>query len=258
MGYQDTLGFLQASSDFSWQLGYADQAAARGRQSLAMAHESSNPWDVATALLYSGYAALALPGRSAVAEEAQAVIEIATEWGIAYSAAWGLALRGWALAQQGQMRRGHCARFDRGSTAMLALGVAAVRPMTCIYTWPRRISLAGRSSEALASVDESLHDIATMGSGLQYKGETLRLKGEALLLHGAQAAEAEACFQQSIDLTHSQQAKAWELRAATSMARLWQKQGKRQEARSLLQDVYGWFTEGFDTAVSERRCSPAE
>ena len=61
-------------------------------------------------------------------------------------------------------------------------------------------------------------------------------------------AEAEACFQQSLAIARRQQAKSWELRAATSLARLWQQQGKRQEAYDLLAPVYGWFTEGFDTA----------
>ncbi len=62
------------------------------------------------------------------------------------------------------------------------------------------------------------------------------------------AADAEACFQASIDIAHRQQTKSWELRAATSLARLWQQQGKTKEARELLTPVYHWFTEGFDTA----------
>jgi predicted ATPase len=64
----------------------------------------------------------------------------------------------------------------------------------------------------------------------------------------SEAAQAEACFQQSLTIAHRQQAKSWELRAATSLARLWQQQGKQTEARELLAPVYSWFTEGFDTA----------
>jgi predicted ATPase len=75
------------------------------------------------------------------------------------------------------------------------------------------------------------------------------LKGELLLqLSSDNAAEAESCFHQALSVARSQQAKSWELRAATSRARLWQQQGKRQEAYDLLAPVYGWFTEGFDTA----------
>ncbi len=76
-----------------------------------------------------------------------------------------------------------------------------------------------------------------------------RLKGELLLaLSGDNQPEAEACFHQALATARQQQAKSWELRAATSLARLWQSQGKRQEAHELLEPVYAWFTEGFDTA----------
>jgi len=76
-----------------------------------------------------------------------------------------------------------------------------------------------------------------------------RLRGELLLQHAvAQPGEAEACFQQALAIARRQQAKSLELRAATSLARLWQQQGKRREAHALLAPVYHWFTEGFDTA----------
>ena len=82
-----------------------------------------------------------------------------------------------------------------------------------------------------------------------YEAELYRLKGALLLQQSSDnQAEAETCFQQAIDIARSQQAKSLELRAATSLARLWQQQGKRQEAHDLLAPVYNWFTEGFDTA----------
>jgi predicted ATPase len=81
------------------------------------------------------------------------------------------------------------------------------------------------------------------------EAEIYRLKGALLLAQSPDnQAEAETCFQHAIRIAQSQQAKSWELRAATSLARLWQQQGKRQEAHDLLAPVYGWFTEGFDTA----------
>jgi len=76
-----------------------------------------------------------------------------------------------------------------------------------------------------------------------------RLKGELLLQQSSgNSTEAEVCFHHAINIAQSQQAKSWELRAATSLARLWHQQGKRQEAHDLLAPVYEWFTEGFDTA----------
>ena len=89
----------------------------------------------------------------------------------------------------------------------------------------------------------------------RWDAELYRLKGEILLVHSAEHhAEAETCFRQALDVARRQQAKSWELRAATSLSRLWQQQGKRAEAHTLLAEVYDWFTEGFDTAdVREAR-----
>jgi predicted ATPase len=81
------------------------------------------------------------------------------------------------------------------------------------------------------------------------EAEMLRLQGELQLqLARPNVSQAEACFQQALAVARRQQAKSLELRAALSLARLWQSQGKRQEANDLLAPVYGWFTEGFDTA----------
>ena len=93
--------------------------------------------------------------------------------------------------------------------------------------------------------------------GRLYEAELYRLKGELLLPQGGyrlQAAgsrgktdEAEECFQQAIEIARRQSAKSWELRAATSLARLWQQQSKQREAHQLLSEICNWFTEGFDT-----------
>jgi predicted ATPase len=79
--------------------------------------------------------------------------------------------------------------------------------------------------------------------------EAYRLQGELLLRQATpNVSQAEACFQHALAIAHRQQAKSWELRAAMSLSRLWQLQGKRAEAYDLLAPLYGWFTEGFDTA----------
>src|SRR5262249_55617955 len=100
----------------------------------------------------------------------------------------------------------------------------------------------------LTALAEALTRAETTGERW-YESEIYRLKGELLLQqNAANQAEAETCFQQAITVAQNQQAKSGELRAATSLARLWQQQGKRQEAHDLLASVYNWFTEGFDTA----------
>ncbi len=82
-----------------------------------------------------------------------------------------------------------------------------------------------------------------------YEAELCRLQGELLLkTKGQPEPQAEVCFQQAIEVARRQEAKLWELRATVSLARLWQRQGKSEQARQMLAQIYGWFTEGFDTA----------
>jgi predicted ATPase len=115
----------------------------------------------------------------------------------------------------------------------------------------------GRTEEGLAVLAEAEVFIAETGERWE-EAELYRLKGELTLQQRqgesqkvdsqkSKEEEAEACFLQAIDVARQQQAKSWELRAATSLARLWQQQGKKAEAYKLLSEVYGWFTEGFDT-----------
>ena len=106
----------------------------------------------------------------------------------------------------------------------------------------------GQPEEGLTALTEALTLVDTTGERW-YESELYRLKGELLLQQSLDnQVEAENCFQQALSTARSQQAKSFELRTAISLARLWQSQGKRQEAYDLLTPVYHWFTEGFDTA----------
>jgi predicted ATPase len=106
----------------------------------------------------------------------------------------------------------------------------------------------GQVEEGLAVLDEAIEAVENTGEHL-YEAELCRLKETILLQHSVyDIAQVEWYFQKSLTVSHNQQAKSWELRASTSLAKLWQSQGKRQEAFDLLASVYGWFTEGFDTA----------
>ena len=107
---------------------------------------------------------------------------------------------------------------------------------------------AGQTTEGLEALAEALATLAK--SRVRWcEAELYRLRGELLLQHAVpQPGEAEACFQQALGVARRQQAKSLELRAAMSLARLWQGQGKHTEAHQRLAEVYGWFTEGFDTA----------
>ena len=106
----------------------------------------------------------------------------------------------------------------------------------------------GRLNDGLSALAEA-QAVANETEGRGYDAEIYRLKGELLLKQDdSNAAEAQSCFQRAIEIARNQSAKSWELRATMSLARLLAKQGRRDEARAMLADIYGWFTEGFDTA----------
>jgi predicted ATPase len=155
-------------------------------------------------------------------------------------------LRGWALAESGHREEGR-AQIQQGLAAYRATGATRVRPYQLGLLAETSAQL-GHTTEGLAALAEAL---ATLDqSGVRWwEAELYRLRGELLLQHaGAQPGEAEACFQQALTVARRQQAKSLELRAAMSLARLWQRQGQHAAARELLTPIYGWFTEGFDTA----------
>jgi len=170
---------------------------------------------------------------------------LSTEQGFPYWLAIGTMVRGWALALQGQAEDG-IAQIRQGLTAWQATGAEFVRPYF-LTLLAEAYAQRGQAEEGLAVVSEALETVATTGERF-YEAELHRLQGELSLQLPTPLAEAEACLQQALAVARRQQAKSLELRAAMSLSRLWQRQGKRAEAHQLLAEVYGWFTEGFDTA----------
>ena len=137
--------------------------------------------------------------------------------------------------------------MEQGLKAWHATGAEVLRPYG-LALLAEAHSQMGRYETGLTLLTEALA-VTNHTEERRWEAELHRLKGELLLhLPSDNATEAEACFQQSLDIARNQQAKSWELRAATSLARLWQQQDKRQDAYDLLAPVYKWFTEGFDTA----------
>src|SRR5262249_53093757 len=110
------------------------------------------------------------------------------------------------------------------------------------------LNQAGRVEEGLDALREGM-DVAQQTNEPFYEAELYRLRGEALVKQGILSlSEAESCFQRAIEIARQQQAKSFELRAVMSLARLWLQQGKLEEGRAILADIYGWFTEGFESA----------
>ena len=155
-------------------------------------------------------------------------------------------IRGWALTEQGQNVEG-LAQMRQGLADLRATG-AEIRLPYYLALLAEACSKAGQIEEGVTLLTEALAQARRKGESWR-EAELYRLQGELLLsLSGDHQAEAEAGFQQALDMARRQQAKMLELRAAMSLSRLWQQQGKRQAAHQLLAEIYAWFTEGFDTA----------
>jgi predicted ATPase len=234
------------ASQALWLLGYPDQGRARNEEAVTLAQHIVHPYSLCYVLsLAAGIHQFRREVRAAQ-ERAEATISLAQEQGFPSFRAHGAILRGWALAQQGQAQAG-MEQITQGLTAWRATGAEIAR----LY-WLALLAEAqgtlGEPEAGLTVLTEALTLAETTGERW-YDPELYRLKGELLLQQYADnQADAETCFHHAISVAQSQQAKSWELRAATSLARLWQRQGKRVEAYELLAPVYHWFTEGFDTA----------
>jgi TOMM system kinase/cyclase fusion protein len=228
-----------------WLLGYPDQALARLHDALALAQELSHPFSLAFARCYVAIVSQYRRDVPAVHEHAEAAVALSAEQGFPQWATQGTIFRGWALAMQGQGEEG-LAQVRQGIAANRATGAALLVPYFC--------TLLAEVSAHLGHVEEGLQALAEAHSLVEqqeerwWEAEIHRLRGVLLLRQpGTPQAEAETWLQRALDVARHQEAKSLELRAAMSLSRLWQQQGKRAEAYALLTPIYGWFTEGFDT-----------
>jgi TOMM system kinase/cyclase fusion protein len=229
-----------------WYLGYPDQALARSHEARILARELSHPYSLAYVLLWT---ALLYNHRREVQETqevADAVTALSTERGFPYWSTQGTILQGWARAAQGQGAAG-IAQIHQGLAALRATGTEVVRPYG-LGLLADEYGKMGQVKEGLVLLDEALALVNKTGERWP-EAELHRLKGELLLLLSADnLTEAEGCFHLALDVARRQHTKSLELRAGMSLSRLWQQQGQRDEALELLAPIYGWFTEGFDTA----------
>jgi predicted ATPase len=200
---------------------------------LTLARELAHPFSLATALIFAADVHQRRREAHMTYEWAEEALVLSREQGFALRLTQATVLRGWALVEQGQGEAG-IAQIRQGLVAYRATGVAT----------PGYLGLLVEAYKNVGQIEEGLRVIeGRRGAGLY------RLKGELLLtLSSEHQAEAETCFHQALEAARHQQAKSLELRAAMSLSRLWQRQGKRAEAYELLASVFNWFTEGFDTA----------
>jgi len=229
-----------------WYLGFLDQAQATIQEAISLAQTLSHPASLEHALSSAAIVHQLRAEASATQDRAEASLAVSQEQGFTMRLAMGTMLRGWALSRRGQADTG-IQQLTQGMTAYRATGAESWR-----HYWLTLLAdaygMAAQPAEGLAALTEALALVEQNG-GCYYASEAHRLKGELLLLQSTdKQAEAEVCFHHALDIARQQHAKSWELRAALSLSRLWQRQGKRAAARALLAPVYGWFAEGFDTA----------
>jgi class 3 adenylate cyclase/predicted ATPase len=262
-GHDSGVCCLSLHSLVLWFLGYPDQAVKGARAALVLAHEVAHPVSSALALWLVAQLHLLSRDSQAARELAQELLSFAEQQDLPYFAAVGTILL--YRAQFAQQQNAEC-------IVQMRTGLATSRAMGAEITRTYFLSLlaevlgqAGQPDEALAVVEEALA-IRLKGGEHSYEADLSRLKGELTLQKLSVAsyqlpatdpqppapstqaeAEAEACFLKAIDIARQQQAKSLELRATVSLARLWQRQGKQHDARKALSEIYGWFTEGFDT-----------
>jgi hypothetical protein len=247
-GNSDALGLLAMTL---WPLGYPAQAVQRAHEAVAAAQVLRRPFSLAQAFMYGAHVHLSARNGHAAGEQADAGLALARENGLSYLSAllnfysgFALLLRDKGAGGIGQIRE-----------AMLAGRDIAPASVTDWSTWLAAACLQG------GEIDEGLRTLAEAADRPTHRlnnAERHRIEGELRLARDASsAADAERCFRAALDIAQRQSAKSYELRAATSLARLLRTQGKRDEARALLAPVYNWFTDtsagglrsagGFDT-----------
>ncbi len=245
-----------------WHLGYPDQALQKSEAARTLAQERSYPFSLTGAQVFAALLHQLRQERLLTQEWAEAGIILAREHGFPVWLGQGVVLQGWALAGQGQLEEG-MSQMRQGLATRQAVGTGMLHSYF-LALLAEAYGKAGQAEEGLAALAEALTMVDTSGERF-YEAELYRLKGQMTLqkfqVSGSTfqvqesptsevrspESEAEEYFLKAIEIAQRQQAKSLELRAVMSLSRLWQQQGKKEEARQLLADIYGWFTEGFDT-----------
>ena len=229
-----------------WYLGYPDQAVTRVTEALTLAQQLSHPASLAYVLYWLAFLYHQRRDLQKTQEWTDASIALSTKQGFAYWQPLGMILQGWVLSEDRQVSEG-VHRMRHGLAALEATGNRIQRAYS-LGLLANAYKQLGQISEGLTVLDDALTAVDKTG-GRWAEAELHLIKGEMLMRQAASSShQAEICFNQALVVARAQSAKSLELRAAVSLSRLWQRQGKRKEARQFLGGIYGWFTEGFDTA----------
>ena len=245
LGHDPAVCGLAMDATAQWALGYPAQADRLMGESVAMARKLRHPPSLVIALWFFISGRIFYGDLAAVLATYPELLRLSDENGLPQGRAFALMDLGWALTRSGQTAEG-IARLEEGLGLYTKMGFRQALS-GCLGLMGESLLAAGRYAEALEQVDRAF-DIATQ-MGEEFYVPQLHVVRSNILLHtqGSDSEAAEASLRQALASARQQDAKGWELQAATSLARLWLDRGRRGEARELLAPVYGWFTEGFDT-----------
>jgi predicted ATPase len=229
-----------------WGLGYPDQALKRAYEAFEFAQAISHLHSVASTQCILGIVQHLRREAPAAQETAERLIAFCTEHGFSLWLAFGTYQFGWALAEQGRHANG-IPQIEEGIAGHRATGARIGHPYF-LCTLAAACLQAGRLDDAENALSAAL-TLAEEQEGREHEAEIHRVTGELLLKRNeSNARESQGCFERAIEIARGQSARSYELRATTSLARLLASEGRRDEARTMLAEIYGWFTEGFDTA----------
>jgi len=246
-GYDSGIGCFCFGAIVLWHLGYPDQARTMSDKACEQATQLSHPPSTAFAASFAAWFHRLNGSLQTAQDYAEKTITASVKYDMTIFLAFGKIALGWAYIGQGKIEEG--VTFAREGGELWRAAGALLGAVWNMGILAEGYAKAGRTAEALSLLNEAL-ELAAQTNERFYEAELLRLKGELLPKSEAShpPSEAEHYFQQAIEIASRQSAKSFELRAVMSLARLWQRQGKLAEARQMLAGIYGWFTEGFDTA----------
>ena len=225
-----------------WMLGYPDQALKNAQDAVRLARDLSHLLSIALALNSVARTHYHRGEGQDTVEHAKAAVGLATDQGFSLIIAYGSVFLGRLMVEEGHGEE-RIAQLHKALAAIRAMR-ATGRSLAFVLTmFAEACEKVGQTEKGLQAVAEGL-----AMEGIIFEPELLRLKGKLLLGQAVPAfGEAETSFRRAIEIARTRQQKSFELRAVTSLSRLWQRQGKKEEARQMLAETYGWFTEGFDT-----------
>ena len=243
-----------------WLQGFPEQALERSTEAVTRAQEREHPFNSAMGRELAALLHILRREVQPTMKNTEAAKILSTEQGSPFYLAWGSIHQGWVLGKQGHPEQG-ITLLEQGLSHYRAAGQGGWVPFY-LGLLAQGHGQAGHVEKGLSILAEA-QEMSTQRGEVWSEAELYRLTGELTLqkfkarpeqsrriqsseFNGEE--EAEAHFHKAIEIAQKQEAKSWELRTATSLARLWQQQGKKQEAHDLLTPVYNWFTEGFDTA----------